>query len=201
MQRYLRVIQEASVSILAGGEEALQMKDIASRAGIALATLYRYFPSKQQLILAVAIHRMRDRQEDLRETPEATGEIADRAAQFFLQHLRTELELPLYTASVRSAAQSPEAAHKGLVQELDALLKQNLILAAGPFTEDQLRMANIVVGVTDAVASSCITGAISTHEARFQVIAACQLFNLPSKLIQAMIAAADVRGQSSSSGL
>jgi hypothetical protein len=42
-ERYDRVVAAAEV-LFAGGEEAVQMKDLAQRAGLSLATLYRYFP-------------------------------------------------------------------------------------------------------------------------------------------------------------
>jgi AcrR family transcriptional regulator len=36
-----------------GGYEAVQMRAVAERAEVALATLYRYFPSKSNLLVAV----------------------------------------------------------------------------------------------------------------------------------------------------
>ena len=53
--RYDRVIAVATDVLSAGGLEAVQMKDLAQRAGVSLATLYRYFPSKDYLLLAVAL--------------------------------------------------------------------------------------------------------------------------------------------------
>src|ERR1700733_15645242 len=53
--RYDRVIAVATDVLSAGALEAVQMKDLAQRAGLSLATLYRYFPSKDYLLLAVAL--------------------------------------------------------------------------------------------------------------------------------------------------
>ena len=36
-----------------GGYEAVQMRDVAARADVALGTVYRYFASKDQLLTAV----------------------------------------------------------------------------------------------------------------------------------------------------
>ena len=55
--RYDRVIAAATQILSAGGQEAVQMKDLAQRAGVSLATLYRYFPSKEYLLLAVSLSR------------------------------------------------------------------------------------------------------------------------------------------------
>ncbi len=48
--RRKRIIAAALDLASRGGYEAVQMRDVASRAGVALATLYRYFPSKDQLL-------------------------------------------------------------------------------------------------------------------------------------------------------
>ncbi len=43
--------------LAAGGEDALQMKDLSQRAGVSLATLYRYFPAKDHVLLAILLSR------------------------------------------------------------------------------------------------------------------------------------------------
>ena len=35
----------------AGGEDALQMKELSQRADVSVATLYRYFPAKDHVLL------------------------------------------------------------------------------------------------------------------------------------------------------
>ena len=58
--RYDRVIAAATEVLIAGGQEAVQMKDLAQRAGVSLATLYRYFPAKDYVLLAVTLSRSND---------------------------------------------------------------------------------------------------------------------------------------------
>jgi AcrR family transcriptional regulator len=48
--RRKRIIAVAMDLAARGGYEAVQMRDVAARAGVALATLYRYFSSKDQLL-------------------------------------------------------------------------------------------------------------------------------------------------------
>lgn len=43
-----------------GGYEAVQMRDIATTAGVALGTIYRYFPSKDALLAAAMVEWMED---------------------------------------------------------------------------------------------------------------------------------------------
>jgi len=43
--------------LAAGGEDALQMKDLSQRAGVSVASLYRYFPAKDHVLLAILLSR------------------------------------------------------------------------------------------------------------------------------------------------
>lgn len=52
-QRRKRIVQAAAALASRGGVEAMQMRTVAERAGVALGTLYRYFPSKMDLVVAV----------------------------------------------------------------------------------------------------------------------------------------------------
>ncbi len=47
-----RVIQVALDLAAEGGYDAVQMRDVASRADVALGTIYRYFTSKDQLLIS-----------------------------------------------------------------------------------------------------------------------------------------------------
>ena len=51
--RRRRVLDAAMALADEGGYEAVQMRDVAARADVALGTLYRYFSSKDQLLAAV----------------------------------------------------------------------------------------------------------------------------------------------------
>ncbi len=51
--RRRRVLEAAMELASEGGYEAVQMRDVAARADVALGTLYRYFSSKDQLLAAV----------------------------------------------------------------------------------------------------------------------------------------------------
>lgn len=45
-------ILAAALELADGGYDAVQMREVAERAGVALGTLYRYFPSKKHLLVA-----------------------------------------------------------------------------------------------------------------------------------------------------
>jgi AcrR family transcriptional regulator len=54
-ERRQRIVR-AAIDLLAAGEyDAVQMRDVAERAGVALATIYRYFTSKEHLYAAALL--------------------------------------------------------------------------------------------------------------------------------------------------
>ncbi len=57
-QRRKRIVQTAAALALRGGVEAMQMRAVAERSGVALGTLYRYFPSKMDLVVAVVTEEL-----------------------------------------------------------------------------------------------------------------------------------------------
>ena len=58
--RRQRVLVSALELADEGGYDAVQMRDVATRAGVALGTIYRYFPSKDALLAAAMVEWMED---------------------------------------------------------------------------------------------------------------------------------------------
>lgn len=52
-ERRRRILRAATALAARGGYEAVQMREVAESAQVALGTLYRYFPSKVHLLVAV----------------------------------------------------------------------------------------------------------------------------------------------------
>lgn len=52
-ERRRRVMAAAMALAANGGFESVQMRDVAAEADVALGTLYRYFPSKEHLLVSV----------------------------------------------------------------------------------------------------------------------------------------------------
>ena len=52
-QRYQNIIRVARILTIDHGEDSVQMQEVAKQAGVALNTLYRYFPSKSHLYTAI----------------------------------------------------------------------------------------------------------------------------------------------------
>src|SRR3954454_22728333 len=54
-ERRERIVRAAITLLEAGEYDAIQMRDVAQEAGVALATLYRYFTSKEHLYAAALL--------------------------------------------------------------------------------------------------------------------------------------------------
>ncbi|HEV3235066.1 MAG TPA: TetR family transcriptional regulator [Candidatus Dormibacteraeota bacterium] len=84
-ERRRRAIIDAAMALAAeGGYEAVQMREVAARANVALGTLYRYFPSKEQLLVAGMAEQVTELRQRLRERPPA----GDTPAQRVIDDLR-----------------------------------------------------------------------------------------------------------------
>src|SRR2546423_5352817 len=56
--RRRRILRAAADLATEGGFDAVQMREVAERADVALGTLYRYFPSKIHLLVSVLADEM-----------------------------------------------------------------------------------------------------------------------------------------------
>ena len=64
-QRVIGAIVDAAAGVIAARGESASMSDVAAAAGVARATLYRYFPSRQALLDELAALAVADAQERL----------------------------------------------------------------------------------------------------------------------------------------
>jgi AcrR family transcriptional regulator len=102
-QRRKRIIQAAAALASRGGVEAMQMRTVAERAGVALGTLYRYFPSKMDLVGAVVNEEMDTLEGSLERRPPRSGTPAGRAVEVLMRATRGLMREPeLADALIRS---------------------------------------------------------------------------------------------------
>ena len=101
--RRQRVIDAAMKLAADGGYDTVQMRDVASEAGVALGTIYRYFASKDHLLAAcqVAFARAEQRRLELRPTEGDTA--ADRVVDVLRRATRAQERQPQLTAAMVTA--------------------------------------------------------------------------------------------------
>lgn len=175
--RHLRMLEAAAD--LAGEKELarVQMLEVAKRAGVAIGTLYRYFPSKTHLFVAVMVDQIdrmgaafaRGAQPDVSPQDgvynvlvKATGALLRRPA------LSTAM---IQSTSTANAAAVPDAG------KVDRAFAQILLDAAGieePTEEDRTAL-RLMVQLWFGVIQSCLNGRTSVPEAEYDIRRGCDL--------------------------
>lgn len=86
-----------------GGFDAVQMREVAESSGVALGTLYRYFPSKVHLLVATMQDQLQHMHETLRKRPPSEQDPGARVAQTLMRAFRAlQREPHLADAMVRA---------------------------------------------------------------------------------------------------
>jgi AcrR family transcriptional regulator len=87
-QRRKRIVQAAAALASRGGVEAMQMRTVAERAGVALGTLYRYFPSKMDLVVAVVGEEIDLLESSIERRPPGAATPSSRAVDVLMRATR-----------------------------------------------------------------------------------------------------------------
>jgi AcrR family transcriptional regulator len=101
--RYDRVIAAATAILSAGGQDAVQMKDLAQRAEVSLATLYRYFPSKDYVLLAVTLSRYQAAVRKVSAEAARGDTVRERVAAHLRREFRAQQRNQRLTAALTAA--------------------------------------------------------------------------------------------------
>jgi AcrR family transcriptional regulator len=122
--RRQRVLVSALGLAADGGYEAVQMRDVATSAGVALGTIYRYFPSKDALLAAAMVEWM----EDLERRVSQRGPQGDTTAQRVYDVLRRavstmEKQPKLAEAVITALTSDDEAAGQASIATTDVMTR------------------------------------------------------------------------------
>lgn len=102
------LIRAATELAAEGGYEAVQMRDVAARAGVALGTLYRHFSSKDALLVAALADQATALREQLAQRPPRGSSPAERVSDVLRRAARALERDPALTAAMVTAMSSPE---------------------------------------------------------------------------------------------
>jgi len=100
------IVQAATELAMEGGYDAVQMREVSARANVALGTLYRYFSSKDQLLVACMGHWAKELQAQIEARPPRGETPADRVTDVLRRAARALQEAPELTASLVTAMSS-----------------------------------------------------------------------------------------------
>jgi AcrR family transcriptional regulator len=177
-RRILRtVVQLAS----RGGFDAVQMREVAELSGVALGTLYRYFPSKVHLLVATMQDQLQLMLEQLRKHPPQAGEPGARVAETLMRAFHVlQSEPQLAEAMVRSLSIADRSlcAEVDQVSRLTARLIMNAMGLSGPPTPPQVAAIRVIAHTWHATLIDWLSGRASIAEVRGDLETACRLLTL-----------------------
>src|ERR1700674_269236 len=108
--RRQRVVDAAMSLGLDGGYEAVQMRDVAARADVAMGTVYRYFTSKDHLLAAALVYWVEQLDSRLAQQPAQGETAAERVIEALDRALRSMGRPPQRVGAVLTALGSPDRA-------------------------------------------------------------------------------------------
>jgi TetR/AcrR family transcriptional regulator, cholesterol catabolism regulator len=124
-----------------GGFDKVRLRDVAARAKVALATVYKRFPSKEALLAAEVARDSELLEHELREHPPRGETAAARIAAFFAIATRRMTDKPGYGRAVlRAMASGPDSA-RHVVSQQGAMLSMMFAAQRGLATLTPAEMA------------------------------------------------------------
>lgn len=121
--RRSRVIDAALELAAEGGYDAVQMRDVATRAQVALGTIYRYFSSKDQLLAAALVQWSGDIERKLTQRPATGATPAERVVDVLRRTSRVMERNPTLTAALVTAIASPDPAVREHQHDVDQIMR------------------------------------------------------------------------------
>jgi len=184
--RHDRILEAATEMLTAGGLEGLQMKELSQRADVSLATLYRYFPAKDHVLLAITQHRYERALARVAAEPVRPGTVRERVTAHLLREFRAEQREPQLTGALYAAISETIRDYREVIERIEqahlAVLAH--VAAGGAALRPAHRAAlPVVADVFTAATRRWLAGVSSPAQARFEIRIGCHLLDLPDEVL------------------
>lgn len=178
-ERCDRALEAAARLCAEHGMEHVQMQQVAAEAGIALGTLYRYYPSKHHLFAGVLSRNVAALG---RRSSPTSSDPAEAVADLMGSACRTMLRHPLLARAMINAV---NAVRSGPSAEHDTTMRDRILQVAGITepTASDLRLARLVEQCTYGVLTWAAAGEMAAEEAVEDVRRACRLLLEPWRTV------------------
>jgi AcrR family transcriptional regulator len=179
--RRRRILRASAQLAGRGGFDAVQMREVAESSGVALGTLYRYFPSKVHLLVATMQDQLQQMHESLRKRPPTEEDPAARVAQTLMRAFRAlQREPHLADAMVRALT----FADRSVSPEVDtvsrlttAIIIDAMGLDAQP-TPEQHSAVRVIEHTWLSALITWLSGRASIAQVRIDIETVCRLIDL-----------------------
>ena len=170
--RRMRRIVDAAVGLAEqGGFEAVRLRDVAERSDVALGTLYKYFRSKEDILLFAFDEGVTRLEQSLAARPAAGGSAQERVTAFFRRATRGLLRNPdlgsalvrAMSGSERETAQQIAASNRRIARMIVASLRDDPSALSGELesfepSADERELADALTGVWFAALIGWVIG-------------------------------------------
>lgn len=126
-----RVLRAALELGSTGGYDAVQMRDVATTAGVALGTIYRYFSSKDHLLAAAMVEWVHDLERRVGQRPPRGDTTSERVGDVLSRATRAMEREPKLSEAVVTALLSPDRGAAACQEEVSASMTRILAQALG----------------------------------------------------------------------
>jgi TetR/AcrR family transcriptional regulator, cholesterol catabolism regulator len=180
--RHDRILAAATLMLAAGGEDALQMKDLSQRAGVSVATLYRYFPAKDHVLLGILLRNYSAALARISAELAPGTTPRDRVTGHLLREFRAQQREPRLTAALSRVISETRRSYSEVIEQVEHLHLQMLEHVAGaglPLSAEQRQLLPVVQAIFGAATRRWLAGVYSPAQARFEIRVGCRLLDLP----------------------
>jgi AcrR family transcriptional regulator len=132
-----RVLDAAMELAAEGGYDAVQMRDVAGRAQVALGTIYRYFSSKDHLLAACQVELWKGLADRFADRPADGQTAADRVTNVLGRAMRAAEREPQRTAALVTASASPDPAVRECQAQMMGIMDSVLVGAMSGVDEER----------------------------------------------------------------
>jgi TetR/AcrR family transcriptional regulator, cholesterol catabolism regulator len=176
-ERRQRILDATLALASRGGYDAVQMRTVADRAGVALGTLYRYFPSKIHLLVSGLAREFERNQEKL-DRIAIPGDTAYDRMLFVLARLTRAMQRePMLTEAMTRAFMFADPSAAAEVNTVARLMERMLTRAMheGEPTADEIAIARVIGDVWLSALVAWVTRRASANDVSNQLELAARL--------------------------
>jgi AcrR family transcriptional regulator len=181
--RHLRILRAAEQLGTETDLDHVQMHEVARRAGVAIGTVYRYFPSKTHLFVGVMVHRIEQMGQALARRPVIAADggpldgAADRVFDVLVRANRSLLRKPNLATAMMSSWTAAKSTMAADVARIDSAMHDLLLAAAGidaPTGEDAA-VVRVLLLTWGGILQAALNGRLTMPEAESGLQLACRL--------------------------
>lgn len=180
-ERRSRMLDAAMQLAADGGYEAVQMREVADKAEVALGTLYRYFPSKVHLLVA-ALAAQFEEAEAITATRAITGDTAHERVMKILSRTTVAMQKePQLTEAMVRAFMFADASVLGEIEQVGERLTRMIARAIagspdhGDATTEEAAIIRVIADVWLSALVSWANGRSAADEVEQSIDVAVRL--------------------------